>query len=90
MYILAKVVPNSKSSKIEELTLADIPEKFQKFNPTKFIKVWVRSPAKQGKANNELIKIVSKKYAGDSRIIDVKVISGISSKYKLLQINYIS
>ena len=87
MYILAKVVPNSKSSKIEELTLADLPDKFQKFNPTKFIKVWVKSPAKNNKANSELIKLINHYYAGTDKTLDIKIILGSSGRYKLLKLS---
>ena len=64
-----KVQPNSKSQIIQ----TDIDGKIQK--------IYLKSPAKDNKANNELIKLLSKHFKSK-----VKIIKGRTSKNKTIEI----
>ena len=46
-------------------------------------KVFLKKPAKDNKANEELVKFLKKHFAKE-----VKIISGFTSKRKLIEINY--
>ncbi|MEL6461005.1 MAG: DUF167 domain-containing protein [Cyanobacteria bacterium J06621_15] len=72
MQINVKVKPNSKQQKIIE-----------EENGTLTIRL--KSPPVDGKANEELIKILSKKYSVPKSYIRIK--SGISSRQKLIEID---
>jgi len=67
-----KVKPNSRQQKIEEQTDGSLT-------------VHLKSPPVDGKANDELIQILSKKFAVPKSSIRIK--SGLSSKTKLVEIN---
>lgn len=67
-----KVKPNSKQQKIEEL-------------PDGSIIVCLKSPPVDGKANEELIKLLAAKFKVRKSSITIK--SGISSRQKLVEIN---
>ena len=72
MKIQVKVKPNSKQQKIEE-------------DPDGVLTVRLKSPPVDGKANKELIAILAKKYQVPKS--QIKVLSGTTSKHKLVQIN---
>ncbi|MBF1991669.1 DUF167 domain-containing protein [Fischerella thermalis] len=72
MQIKVKVKPNSKMQKIEEA--AD-----------RSLIVYLKSPPVDGKANEELIKVLSENFhVPQSRII---IKSGLSSRQKLIEID---
>ena len=48
-------------------------------------KVWVKEPAKEGKANNAVIELMSKHLSVAKS--NVKLVSGKKSKYKTLEIH---
>ncbi|MBH8562178.1 DUF167 domain-containing protein [Nostoc sp. CENA67] len=64
-----KVKPNSKQQKIEEQTDGSLT-------------VHLKSPPLDGKANEELIKILAEKY--DVPKSHIKIKSGLSSRLKLI------
>ncbi|GAB4526220.1 MAG: DUF167 domain-containing protein [Pleurocapsa sp.] len=72
MKIQVKVKPNSKQQKIEELTDGSLI-------------IRLKSPPVDGKANQELIKILAEKYGVAKFQVVIK--SGLSSKNKLIEIN---
>jgi len=66
-----RVIPNSKHQEIIE-------------DNENFFKIKIKAPAKEGKANKELIEVLAKKYkVGKSR---VEILKGISGKDKLVRI----
>lgn len=67
-----KVKPNSKQQKIEE-------------QPDGSLIVHLKSPPVDGKANEELIKLLSEKFDVPKCHITIK--SGLSSRQKLVQID---
>ncbi len=67
MIINVVVVPGSSQGKIEEFD--------------KGLKVWLKSPADKGKANKELIKVLSKRFGKQ-----VRIKSGMTSKKKRVEI----
>lgn len=67
-----KVKPNSRQQKIEEQTDGSLT-------------VHLKSPPVDGKANDELIQILSKKFEVPKSRIRIK--SGLSSKNKLIEID---
>jgi len=69
--IQVKVKPNSKQQKIQELSDTSLL-------------VWLKSPPVDGKANQELIEILAKKYQVAKSQITIK--SGLSAKTKLIEI----
>lgn len=71
MKITATVIPNSKENQIIK-------------NSGRSIKVKLKAPAKEGKANKELIKVLSD-YFGVSKS-NISIISGISSKTKVIEV----
>lgn len=72
MKIQVKVKPNSKQQKIEELEDGNLI-------------IRLKSLPIDGKANQELIKLLAKKYQVSKSQITIK--SGLSSKNKLIEIN---
>jgi uncharacterized protein len=72
MKIQVKVKPNSKEQKIEELEDGNLI-------------IRLKSPPINGKANQELIKLLAEKYQVSKSQITIK--SGLSSKNKLIEIN---
>ena len=72
MKIRVKVKPNSKQQKIEELDDGSLI-------------IRLKSPPIDGKANQELIKILAQKYQVTKSQIRIK--SGNSSQNKLIEIN---
>jgi len=72
MKIQVKVKPNSKEQKIEELEDGNLI-------------IRLKSPPINGKANQELIKLLAQKYQVSKSQITIK--SGLSSKNKLIEIN---
>jgi hypothetical protein len=72
MKIQVKVKPNSKQQKIEELTDGSLI-------------IRLKSPPVDGKANQELIKILAKKYGVAKSQVVIK--SGLSGKNKSIEIN---
>jgi len=67
-----KVKPNSKQQKIEEA-------------PDGSLTVHLKSPPVDGKANEELIKLLAEKFDVPKSKISIK--SGLSSKNKLVEID---
>ncbi|MBN4000603.1 DUF167 domain-containing protein [Nostoc sp. LPT] len=67
-----KVKPNSKQQKIEE-------------QPDGSLTVYLKSPPIDGKANEELIKLLADKFDVPKSHIRIK--SGFSSRQKLMEIN---
>jgi len=72
MQITVKVKPNSKEQKIIEEVDGSLT-------------IRLKSPPVDGKANEELIKVLSKKYHVPKSYIRIK--SGISSRQKLIEID---
>ena len=72
MQINVKVKPNSKQQKIIEEVDGSLP-------------IRLKSPPVDGKANEELIKVLSKKFNVPKSYIRIK--SGISSRQKLIEID---
>ena len=72
MQISVKVKPNSKEQKIIEETDGSLI-------------IRLKSPPVDGKANKELIKVLSKKYNVPKSYIRIK--SGVSSRQKLIEID---
>ncbi|MEM7713414.1 MAG: DUF167 domain-containing protein [Cyanobacteria bacterium P01_A01_bin.68] len=72
MQINIKVKPNSKEQKIIEEENGSLT-------------IRLKSPPVDGKANEELIKVLSKKYHVPKSYIRIK--SGISSRQKLVEID---
>jgi len=71
MKIQVKVKPNSKQQKIQEVS-------------NNSLLVWLKSPPVDGKANQELIEILAKKYQVAKSQITIK--SGLAAKTKLIEI----
>lgn len=67
-----KVKPNSKVQKIEE-------------DADGGLIVYLKSPPIDGKANEELIKLLAEKF--DVRQSNIRIKSGLSSRQKLIEIN---
>jgi uncharacterized protein (TIGR00251 family) len=67
-----KVKPNSKLQKIEEDTDGSLI-------------VYLKSPPIDGKANEELIKLLAEKF--DVRKSNIRIKSGLSSRQKLIEID---
>ncbi|MFM7406451.1 MAG: DUF167 domain-containing protein [Cuspidothrix sp.] len=67
-----KVKPNAKQQKIEELADGSL-------------NVHLKSPPVDGKANEELIKLLAKKFAVPQSSIRIK--SGSTSRQKLIEID---
>ena len=72
MKIQVTVKPNSKQQKIEESTDGTL-------------KIRLKSPPVDGKANQELIKVLAKKYGVAKSQITIE--SGLTSKNKIIEIN---
>ncbi len=67
-----KVKPNAKQQKIEELADGSL-------------NIHLKSPPLDGKANEELIKLLAKKFAVPKSSIRIK--SGATSRQKLIEID---
>ncbi|WP_373529804.1 DUF167 domain-containing protein [Nostoc sp.] len=67
-----KVKPNSKQQKIEEQSDGSLT-------------MYLKSPPVDGKANEELIKLLAKKF--DVAKSHIKIKSGLSSRQKLIEID---
>lgn len=67
-----KVKPNSKQQRIEEL-------------PDRSLVVYLKSPPIDGKANEELIKLLAARF--DVPKASIKIKSGLSSRQKLIEID---
>lgn len=72
MHKKVKVQPNSKQQKIEE-------------QPDGSLTVHLKSPPVDGKANEELIKLLSEKFDVPKSYIRIK--AGLSSRKKLVEID---
>ncbi|MGI8504635.1 MAG: DUF167 domain-containing protein [Hassallia sp.] len=72
MHKKVKVKPNSKQQKIEE-------------QPDGSLSVHLKSPPIDGKANEELIKLLSEKF--DVPKFHIRIKSGLSSRQKLVEID---
>lgn len=72
MHKKVKVKPNSKQQKIEE-------------QPDGSLTVHLKSPPVDGKANEELIKLLSEKF--DVPKFHIRIKSGLSSRQKLVEID---
>lgn len=73
MRIFVKVKPKAREEKIE------------KVDDTHF-KVWVKEPPENGKANFAVIKVIAGYF--NISLSDVLFISGVSSRQKILEINW--
>ncbi|MBI5306468.1 DUF167 domain-containing protein [Candidatus Wolfebacteria bacterium] len=78
MKIFVKVKPNAKIEKVEE-----IPEQLIGRKEVDF-KVWVKESAKEGKANDAVIKALAK-YFGVSKSA-VNIVSGATVKQKIIDL----
>ncbi|MBD2604692.1 DUF167 domain-containing protein [Scytonema hofmannii FACHB-248] len=72
MHKKVKVKPNSKQQKVEE-------------QPDGSLTVHLKSPPVDGKANEELIKLLSERFDVPKSYIRIK--SGLSSRQKLVEID---
>ncbi|MDB9476686.1 DUF167 domain-containing protein [Dolichospermum circinale] len=72
MQKIVKVKPNSQQQKIEELADGSL-------------NVHLKSPPIDGKANEELIKLLAKKFDVPKSSITIK--SGVTSRKKLIEID---
>ena len=72
MRIKIKVIPCSSQSLIEEDSVGDL-------------RVKVKAPPVQGKANKELIELLTKYYKVPKN--QIKIIKGQTSKNKIIEIN---
>lgn len=70
MKLSIKVIPNSKQEKI-----------IQEINR---LKVYVKSPAIEGKANKALIELLSKHF--NSKKSNISIVSGLKSRNKIIEI----
>lgn len=73
MKIVVKVKPNSRQQKIEEL------------EDGSWI-VHLKSPPIDGKANQELIKLLANKFQVHKSQVSIK--SGLSSQHKIIEIDF--
>jgi len=71
MDILIHAIPNSKQTEIVE-------------EKTGFMKIKIHSPAKEGKANKELVELLAKKYQVSKS--QVEILKGLTGKTKLVRI----
>ena len=71
MKIKVTAKPNSKFEKIEE-------------DFEKNLKVWVKEPPKEGRANQQIIKLIAKYYKVPKG--SVKIVKGAHSKNKVIEI----
>lgn len=78
MKISIKVKPGAKIEKIEKIPDQLIGEKEADF------KVWVKELAKEGKANEAVIKALAK-YFGVSKS-SISIISGATTKQKIVEV----
>ena len=65
-----QVKPNAKIEKVEEENW--------------ILKIWTKEPAKEGKANEAVIKLLAKYFKVTKRQVEIK--SGFKSKQKVVQI----
>lgn len=72
MKIFIRVKANKKKDKVEKIEGIDY-------------EVWVKAPAKEGKANAAVIKILAQHFGVAKS--KVKIISGLKSKQKTIEIN---
>jgi hypothetical protein len=72
MKILVRVKPNAKESRVEKLDDATFS-------------VWTKEPAKEGKANQAVIKILAE-YFGTAQQ-NIKIIVGHRTKQKIIKID---
>lgn len=70
--IFVKVKPGSKIEKIKKID-------------DKNFEVWVKEPAKQGKANSRLLKVLADYFK--IPLSKVKIVAGHTSKKKIIEIN---
>ena len=73
MKIAVKVKPNAKQQKIEEIS------------PDNYL-IHLKSPPVDGKANRELIKLLSEKFQVTKSQVVIKL--GLSSRQKVIEINF--
>ncbi|MFA5021809.1 MAG: DUF167 domain-containing protein [Patescibacteria group bacterium] len=71
MDLFIRVIPNSRQTEIIEET-------------TGRLKIKLKSPAKEGKANKELVEILAKKFKVSKS--QVEIIKGLTAKDKLVRI----
>lgn len=79
-YLRIKVIPKSNRNEIVEVLKEDTPD-----GPVETIKIKIKATPEKGKANEELIKFLSKHF--DINKIKIKIISGKSSQLKLIKID---
>lgn len=77
MKIAVKVIANAKKNEILELGYND--------NNIKLFKIRINKIAHQGKANQELIKILAKYFCVKKN--DIMITSGLTSCNKIIEIN---
>jgi uncharacterized protein len=75
MKVRVKVKPSSKQQKFEEAEDGSLV-------------VWLKSPPVDGKANQELIELLAKKFKVSKS--QVAIASGLNSKQKLVEIDLLS
>ncbi len=73
MKLNVKVIPNSSRSKVEKGDKKD------------FFKIYLKSAPKKGKANEELIQLLSKYF--NVKKGNVRIVKGKTSKLKEIEIN---
>ena len=71
MKLRVKVSPNDKKEKVEKTASG--------------LQVYVREPAKEGKANKRLVEVLAK-YLGVKKY-QITILSGKRSKYKMVEVD---
>ena len=76
MILKIKIQPNAKKNEILEKILIDEQE---------YLKVKIKAPAVDNKANNELLAFLAKTYGIAKK--DIKIVKGEKTSLKILEIN---
>lgn len=83
-FVICKVVPNSKVNKIQELPLNSLPLQFSKWSPRYFLKVYLKSKPIEGKANKELVDLLSQRFNVSS--LAIEIITGYKGRMKVVRV----
>lgn len=84
-----QIKPRAKNNKIEKVEAkaakGSSPDASSEAFREKNLKVWIKAPAKEGKANAELIKTLAKYFSVPQSSINI--LKGHKSKTKIISIN---
>lgn len=72
MKFFVKVKPNSKKEKIEKVSFSELV-------------IWTKKPAKQNKANNDVVKILAEYFSLPKSCVNL--VKGKNSKNKIFEIS---